>query len=412
VSDAASGKGRKAKMTDSKPPKWYDRTRYQVLLFVGGIALFVLAGAWILDWYINPQTPTQRKDLAQALGLLTAGVAGAVGIFFTWRGQRITQESLQDTRENTEENLRLTWQGQITERFTRAIEQLGATDDKGEKKLEIRLGGIYSLERIDKESPERAYHGTVMEVLTAYVRENSHWEPEEPSTSTTASNEGVEQEKGSEQHAEPTLRGLPTDIQAIIDVLNRREEERVPEEYRVRLDLKEAKLEGTNLIGANFREANFREANLQGAYLVEANLYDAYLQGAYLQGANLQGANLQGANLIGAYLREANLQEADLQGAYLIGAYLYGADLQEAYLVEANLQGANLQGADLQEAYLVEANLRGADLQRARNLTQNQIEWTIGSNETLLPADLNPPELWSKRREEQVRTIREHIDSA
>jgi hypothetical protein len=121
-------------MTDAKPSnepdeqqaqeKWYDRTRYQILLFVGGIVLFVLVGGWILDWYINPHTSGQKRDLVQALGLLTAGVAGAVGIFFTWRGQRITQESLQDTRENSEENLHLAREGQIAERFTRAIDQL------------------------------------------------------------------------------------------------------------------------------------------------------------------------------------------------------------------------------------------------------------------------------------------------
>jgi hypothetical protein len=170
-------------MTDSKPPsdseepqdeKWYDRTRYQVLLFVGGIVLFVLVGGWILDWYIEPRTSGQKKDLVQALGLLTAGVAGAVGIFFTWRGQRITQESLRDTRENNEENLRLAREGQITERFTRAIDQLGATDEANNKKLEIRLGGIYALERIAgdslamEDSPGRDY-STVMEVLTAYT---------------------------------------------------------------------------------------------------------------------------------------------------------------------------------------------------------------------------------------------------
>ena len=101
-----------------------------------------------------------------------------MGIFFTWRGQRITQESLQDTRENSEENLRLAREGQITERFTRAIDQLGATDEANNKKLEIRLGGIYALERIAgdslamEDSPGRDY-STVMEVLTAYVRENT-----------------------------------------------------------------------------------------------------------------------------------------------------------------------------------------------------------------------------------------------
>src|SRR5215212_5499673 len=318
-------------MTNSKPPeqrdvqgqeKWYERMRYQILLFIGGIALFVLFGGWILDWYIAPQTSAQKKDLVQALGLITAGVAGAVGIFFTWRGQennqRNTQEQLRLSRqsqeqnqqstqaqlENAQEELRLTRQGQITERFTRAIDQLGATDDKGEKKLEIRLGGIYALERIDKESPERAYHGTVMEVLTAYVRENSRWEPEEPSTSTTASNEGVEQDKGGEQDAQPTLRRLPTDILAILDVLIRREEERVPEEHRVILDLREADLQGANL----------QEADLQGANLQGANLHKANLQGANLQEASLSTAIFRNADLQGADLKWADLQEADLQG--------------------------------------------------------------------------------------------------
>ena len=41
--------------------------------------------------------------------------------------------------------------------------------------------------------------------------------------------------------------------------------------------------------------------------------------------------------------------------------------------------------------------------------TEDQIEWTIGSNETKLPEDLNRPELWSKSLEEQERIVREHI---
>ncbi|HEV2092305.1 MAG TPA: pentapeptide repeat-containing protein [Rubrobacter sp.] len=295
-------------MKDSKPSspseerqdeKWYDRTRYLVLFFVGGIALFGLVMGLILDWYIDPQTSTQKKDLVQALGLITAGVAGAVGIFFTWRGQRLAREAQEDNQRNTQEQLRLsrqtqeqnqkstqvqlenaqeelrlTRQGQITERFTRAIDQLGS------EKLEIRLGSIYALERIDKESPERAYHGTVMEVLTAYVRVNSRsrWEPEEASTPTSASS--------LEDH---------TDSLAILDVLKRREEERVPEAHHVRINLSRAHLQrayfqGADLQGANFAEANLQDAYLKGAYLKGASLHEANLQGAYLQGASLQGA--------------------------------------------------------------------------------------------------------------------------
>jgi Pentapeptide repeats (8 copies) len=360
-------------MTDSKPPEpraeqenqrhdaaSEEKSELSILLFAGGIALFGLVLGLILDWYIDPQTSTQKKDLVQALGLITAGVAGAVGIFFTWRGQRLaretqehnqrnTQEQLRLTRqsqeqnqkstqaqlENAQEELRLTRQGQITERFTRAIDQLGATDDKGEKKLEIRLGGIYALERIDKESPERAYHGTVMEVLTAYVRENSRRDQEKPF------NEDAEQEKGVEQQGEePPVRSPPVDIQAILDVLNRREEDHIPEQHRVRLDLQEANLFFTNL----------SEANLLGANLYRANLYRAILQGAYLYGARLQGTRLEGVNLQGA-----------------------------------NLGGANLEGT--------------VDLAPA------QIEDTLGNKFTKLPEDLHPPAMWSKNLEEQKRIL-------
>ncbi len=56
-------------------------------------------------------------------------------------------------------------QRRITESFSKAVEQLGSD------KLEVRLGGIYSLERISKESPDDYW--TVMENLTAFVRERS-----------------------------------------------------------------------------------------------------------------------------------------------------------------------------------------------------------------------------------------------
>ncbi len=56
-------------------------------------------------------------------------------------------------------------QRRITESFSKAVEQLGSD------KLEVRLGGIYSLERISKESPDD--YRTVMENLTAFVRGRS-----------------------------------------------------------------------------------------------------------------------------------------------------------------------------------------------------------------------------------------------
>src|SRR5215213_4476081 len=218
-------------------------------VIVGMIIVLLAVG---LIWYLMPifgfkngLTITERKDLVQglasvvqALAVVLTGTVGLIGLLFTWR-------NLRQTRESTRRTLELTEQGQITERFTRAIDQLGATDDDGNPRLEIRLGGIYALERIDKESPDRAYHSTVMEVLTAYVRENAPWpprpskspeedflEPPGESASVSTPNESHEQEEGDEQEAELTPKAASTDIQAILDVINRRKEEHVPEKHR------------------------------------------------------------------------------------------------------------------------------------------------------------------------------------
>jgi hypothetical protein len=53
----------------------------------------------------------------------------------------------------------------ITDSFSKAVEQLGSD------KLEVRLGGIYTLERISKESVDDYW--TVIDNLAAFVRERS-----------------------------------------------------------------------------------------------------------------------------------------------------------------------------------------------------------------------------------------------
>jgi hypothetical protein len=98
---------------------------------------------------------------------IAGGLALLFGLYFTWRRVEISQRTLETQRDQ-----------QVTERFTRAIDQLGSTDYKGNKRMEIRLGGIYALERIAKDSPEREY-STTMKVLSAYVRENAQWTSEE-----------------------------------------------------------------------------------------------------------------------------------------------------------------------------------------------------------------------------------------
>lgn len=156
-------------------------------------------------------------------------------------------------------------QGQITDRFTKAIEQLGAIDASGKKKLEVRLGGIYALERIAHDS-ERD-HWPVMEVLCAYVRENA------PTQML-----GIK-------------RWPDADIQAILTVIRRRDHKHERENQFLNLSsthLMHADLTGTDLSGADFSCANLELACLNDSKLTGANLAAASLTGAKFARANLE----------------------------------------------------------------------------------------------------------------------------
>jgi uncharacterized protein YjbI with pentapeptide repeats len=88
-------------------------------------------------------------------------------------------------------------------------------------------------------------------------------------------------------------------------------------------DLRNARLQDTELIGVNLRYADLQDANLKSADLLLADLRDACLVRANLQESCLVGANLEGANLEGASLESA---------MGLLPRQLAGANLHEASL--------------------------------------------------------------------------------
>jgi hypothetical protein len=325
--------------------RWFLRSRLRWAI----LALLIVAFLWFVPQlqgaYFSPKVPAEdrpalvneyRRTWAQIVG----GFGLLLGLYFTWRRVEISQDQ------------------QVTERFTRAIDQLGATDDKtGNPRREVRLGGIYALERIARDSPKRDY-STVMEVLTAYVRENTPQAPrysKGSSDATSTSNDApAEADEGAKQPTPPEPRRPTADIQAILDVLGRAQT-RVPEEYRIHLDLHEAKLQGADLSRANFQGANLRDANLRKAILLSTKLQGALLQQADLRQAYLQGAKLRQANLEEANLEEANLEEANLQDAKV-------TDEQLASTV--SLQGAIMPNGQKYEDWLKDKEGSGKDVEK------------------------------------------------
>ncbi len=255
--------------------------RHKVWAGIGIVVAILAAVIWLPKLsFIQPGgnlTPADRAKaesdlrghLLQALG----GLVLVAGAYFTGRTFALNRE------------------GQITERFTRAVEQLANHEN-----LEIRLGGIYALERIARDS--ETHHEPVMEVLTAFVREHARWPGENLATRDSAA---VPAKEASREPAQPVdIPELRVDFQAIATVLGRRD--RSHEGFGYRLDLRGVDLRRVWLLGADLERAALEGAHLECADLLFVNL----------EGADLSGAHLEGARLANVRLKLANLRDADL----------------------------------------------------------------------------------------------------
>jgi Pentapeptide repeats (8 copies)/Protein of unknown function (DUF2934) len=300
-----------------------------------------------LQWLkLRPRAVFWVGGIGIALAFLVFGGPLAAGAALGgWAALRQAATASERHQEQTNADR----QRRITESFAKAVEQLGSD------KLEVRLGGIYSLERISKESPDDYW--TVMENLTAFVRERSRrneqrmerrayflWqEAGRPDGRANDFWTAAAREEGLEEPA--------TDIAAVLTVIKRRSEQ-----------------------GREREGANGWQFDLRGEILKRYDLTDAHLE----------GANLTDAHLVGAYLR----------GAHLEGASLFDAHLERAGLFGAHLEGAYLRGAHLEGAYLDGAHLEGVDLRHARGLWEARLRFTIGDCATKLPKGMTRPRHW------------------
>lgn len=231
------------------------------VILLGAVILLVLFVIW---FYVDPAGAKERIDTGQLLATVAGGILLLVGVYFTAKRDAVVE------------------QGQITDRFTKAIEQLGSEN------LVIRLGGIYALERIARDSSRD--HWTIMEILSSFVRENAPWPTKEMRGHSSAT------------QILPHLRADPyiglespaTDIQAILTVLGRRTLAHEKDADRALqlngVDLRQAKLEGAYLRGASFFASCLAFADLRGANLQRANFEQANVQDTDFRNAKIQGA--------------------------------------------------------------------------------------------------------------------------
>ncbi|MDQ6792166.1 MAG: pentapeptide repeat-containing protein [Candidatus Dormibacteraeota bacterium] len=249
------------------------------VIVVGGLLVLVVVVPPIVVRASRPDIRTasaadqlkSENDLRGTLVTMLAGVAVAAGTVVAALNFATSRAALEETqlqnrlsRQQDRDQLELTRRGQITERFSKAIDQLGERGEKEPEKLDIRLGGIFALEQIARDSPE--LHWPIVEILTAFIREHTKLD----SSPQTAADPPRDDQRV------PSNSRVTADIQAALTVLGRREVmSRWPE------------LGSIDLRKVNLQRADLREANLRGAKLAWAKLNGAHLQGAHLDQANL-----------------------------------------------------------------------------------------------------------------------------
>jgi hypothetical protein len=275
-----------------------------------GVAVIILTltATGVLAWILGPgaahligvddRSTLSGKDLASAVDAvrgrvlqICAGLLAAGALIYTARNHALSSE------------------GQVTERYSKAIAHLGS--DKPNE----RVGGIYALERVMTDSARD--HVTVVEVLCAFIREQTALDPEaswvDPTPDATRRRHG-------------DAPRLATDVQAALTVLGRRPKRN----ESGRLNLRRCDLSGAVLADGRFDHADFSFSALRyvGAAcssMRRANFFRAELQyatlGDDLRDANFASAKLHGANLASSDVTGASFGRADLKGTYF---YVFG----------------------------------------------------------------------------------------
>lgn len=404
---------------------------FGVFLLVASIALFfgsILAAVTTLYRAIFVETTTTG-----AAGIATLIVAIIGGPFLVWR-TIIAHRTLGFQKE-----------GHITDRISKAVEQLGAEKttkkqlankdgkklfhkgDSGEidlklpvmieetePNIEVRIGGLLSLERIAQDSVRYdggRDHVRVMEIICAYVRQNSSssqsqsspskkWDSKEIGNSVLSllGKPSRNTRFSSDYHSREILgwvRGLReprADICVAMAILGRRSTEQrlvelqwsggqktIADPFRigsVLSDLVTGRTKRnlfehwtdtpTNKI-ADLRRLqgyriDLRNCNLQGIDLRETNF-----SLSMFDGSKCDGADFSFATLVGASFEHTSLIGAAFSRSLTVGAKFTGSQMECSHFFNARLSSAdfefvNMPGSVLTTALLDHADFAGSEL--------------------------------------------------
>ncbi|MCP9949326.1 pentapeptide repeat-containing protein [Actinomadura madurae] len=271
----------------------------RALTFAVTGAVALLVAAWFLvSWLLGSPPhakpkPLETKDQLELLKLvfaLVAGVGALVALVTAYRRQRIDEaaseraERIQAHAERvTRDAAHDATERRVTDLYGQAVEQLGHA------KAPVRLGGLYSLERVAQDHAR--YRQTIVDVICAYLRMPYRL------PSDILFDEGGTQKEADEAHEEMEVRRAAQDIicrhLALRDKdrpgrLDSPEETSFPETYwrDIRVNLEGAVLIGFNYSNCRPDNSIFSDVQFIGYTLFWGTLFtdNAWFSNAHFYG--------------------------------------------------------------------------------------------------------------------------------
>ncbi|MCC5972053.1 MAG: pentapeptide repeat-containing protein [Pararhodobacter sp.] len=167
-----------------------------------------------------------------------------------------------------------------------------------------------------------------------------------------------------------TLTPVRNDMEKAAQTLGRLKDIPGVDQVRVRIDLRNANLQGFDLDKLNFSAADFSDASAAGVSMQSTRLCGAKMERTRLEAAlflqasmngntDMRRSILEGADLSLAQMECVNLSHAKIEKAHLLGTILDYADLRSAclksaILTDTGLSEASLDWAELEAAFLNE----------------------------------------------------------
>lgn len=227
----------------------------------------------------------------------------------------------------TRDQIVISERGLATQQLNKAVEQLAS------EKIDVRLGGIYSLERLAGDSIRDRI--AIITIISAYVREHALKSNTPDCDSMT----------------EPAI-----DIQAGIYTIGQISAKKKYEEGKDWQELPKIDLSGTCLVGldapgvdlegAKFDNANLRRSDLSGAQLSAASIKNAKFDDARLNQSYLNLSTISDSTFTDANLQLANISQTTWGNVDIKGARMWGANRDRTKMNRTNIDLAIFTDVD------------------------------------------------------------------